>query len=747
MTAAALRLFMGGRSNTPISDGIHGFNTATPMTFNGCFPFIDLVKSSEGIWEGSNIGGATADTNGDGWITGLPNGATATLTLAFNLSDIGGFLQPGDYRITTTSGATLNTFTPTTGITVTTTTVNLCEFTLADLTGAWSGLTLKILVHNATGAAIDVRDLKCYLISEETDLLAGKVFRQAYVDALSGARTIRMHDLQQFDQADSAWERKFSVFNQNMDKRCYAGSNGYLNGIHEGQCPIAVCMELADRASARPWFNLHVGLGERIYTFDHSVAGFRLYGQYSGNGSATNIPHGLIEGEKIISYSFDSNNTVLHPFNQDVAMYVKNATLDGGKAFQVSSTQFGSVVPLSSAAGITTTTGNLTTNSSVITGIASLANVSVGSVVYCTHLSGNGGVGVVASVDSASQVTLEFLDSNDCTSGTGVAITFNGDFGNGPVNRYSTMSSMDIDSVTDMIQPEMQAMKDYMDAHPSAKPPMFEVQNEVWNFGFPTYRWCQHVAATLAGDPGITPSGLAYYLLLVWKTAETVFGAGNFTLIHGGQGGFFGNMTNSFEYVDPGIRNAGQKLKTQEINALAGDSDPNVPTVIYSTAYYLGGSGNPNDGSLMDGPVFTKAVSAIGSGTIPDSYWDDRFASEISWQAGQLSADLAAVAAKVPNIRTGIYEAGHQVNGNVINSGPELTAAQGYMAYLDGDPGGVMYTTYINSLFAAHGSSIYTVNHYNGAGSRTVRNGAFFAWPIIPGDLSSTPRVAAWKAF
>jgi hypothetical protein len=665
-----------------------------------------------------------------------------------------GFIQPGDYEaVTTQTNARVN-HNPGIGISNVVAGQGRCTFTVADMKsvdqfGATFGVGLT--ATNTSGSPIDITDFRVNLVSEASQIAPGNAFRQAYVDAHRGAKSIRLHDFGRFDSTGSVWARYFSDFNQNINKRAYSGDAGTAQtGINNGLMPIAVQCELPRRAGARPWFNMHTGMGRMGYNYDHASDSFYVYRTNPEDGTGITVPHRLVEGEKVRSFPFDIN-LALTPLGNHVDMFVKNATLNGGKAFQLSATKFGPVVAFPNSAPITTPTGNIAAGSLVITGITGLANVGIGSIVRSSHLPD--GFGIVQSIDSVSQVTLQDLFTDNggnnyrgqITAASGTPITFNGNLGFLEL-RYSTMASMDVDVVADMIRPEMQAIKA---AWPTGKP-MFEPSNENWNSGFPSFHWFHDIASVLAGNTNRDHSqGMAWFILLMWKTAEEVFGAGNFTIVHPGQGQFFGNLGNSFNYVDPGIRRAGVTLQQQYIDALASDTNPDIPSVVYAFAMYLGGADSTIPGSFNDvfnGQLLADAYADNGNTTnIPDSYWDGRFNAEIQWKTGTVPADLAAVKAVVPNIKMTAYEWGHQLASAVRNDN-EYLAAINLQTYLDGPAGAAMYQRFWNQVIAPHANDWYTLNHFSGYGGRTLLlNHTFYSWPICGNDLTDNFRSAWYK--
>jgi hypothetical protein len=746
MTAAALQFLFGGQG-VPFAanSGIRGYNTASTGAYHGAWPFLDFMKA--GLWyTGSDFSGGTP--NADNWITGIPNGQHYDFPIVYSMGNETGWFPPGDYEVVCSNtnltvscreaGGAVSANTPGAGV---------CTFTVTPVPGAWGAVSITIRVTNSSGSAQDCTDLRLNLVSERDLLLAGNTIRPVYADAYAGAKSIRMHDIMHFDDASgSSHIRYFSDMRQNLDKRNWAGDGGVgPSGIRNGICPVAVACELADKVGARPWFNVPAGTGQAIYIYDHANDWFAVYGQNSEDASATLIPHRLVNGEKIRSYSFRTNPALGPSLGNDQDMYVINADLNSGKGFRLSATLGGSWVQPASGAPTHSTTADIPSTgvgvlSLTITNIASTTDIVVGSAIHSSHF--NGGVGIVSSHSGTSAV-LDLVGGDPNltgSSGTTAAITVNGDLG--PTDlAFSVIASLDVDILTDMVNPYLNAIKDYRTAHPTLPAPMLEPMNEIWNFGFPAFRWFQKVASIFAGDFGNHASGTAWFLLTLWKAAEDILGVGNFTLVHPGQGQNFGNLAGSFEWVDTGIRSVGDKVKIQERAAIAGDTSGGIPTVVYAYAMYMANSEAP---SGLSGNVFGTAYTDNGNSTaIPDSYWDGKFDNEISFKVGTSASDLASLEAVVPGMLATQYEWGQQV-AQSIGNGNEYAVALNYLAYLDGDAGAAMYDRFWQAVVVPNIDRFYTMNHYSGVGGRSLTY-AFFAWPILDMRLDETLcKRAAW---
>jgi hypothetical protein len=740
MTAAALQFLFGGQG-VPFAanSGIRGYNTATTGAYNGAWPFLDFMKA--GLWySGAPAGNGTP--NADNWVTGIPNGAHYDFPIVYSMGNETGWFPPGDYEVVcSNTNLTISCGTDGSAVSANTPGAGICTFTVTAVPGAWGAVFITIRVTNSSGSAQDCLDLRMNLVSERDLLLAGNIIRPEYAAAYEGAKSIRMHDLMHFDAASgSANVRYFDDFNQSLTKRNFAGDCGVgPSGINNGMCPVAVACELADVVGARPWFNVNAGTGQCLYVFDHSLNGYRVYGQNAEDASAINIPHRFVDGEKIWSYSFRTNPALGPTLGNDMDMYVRDSTLDGGLAFRLSTTLGGSAATIASGAATHTTTGNITSGSNQIASVASMTDIAVGSVIRGAQISG--GFGIVTAI-AGSTITLDLINgsADGMVTTTGATITVNGDLGPAEL-AFSVIASLDVDIDTDMLYPYMQAIQDYKTANPTLPVPMLEPMNEIWNFGFPSFRWFNKIASQLAGSSvGNTPAGVGWFMLKMWKAAEDILGAGNFTLVHPGQGQNFDNIGASFEYTDPGIRNAGQKLKTQYVNALAGDSG-DIPTVVYAFAMYLANSEAPGG---LSGNVFGTAYTDNGNSTsIPDSYWDGLFANEISFKVGTCASDLASLEAKVPGMLATQYEWGQQVSQGIGNSN-EYAIALNFLAYLDGDAGAAMYDDFWQAVVVPNMDRWYTMNHYSGIGGRTLTY-TFFAWPILDMRLDETLcKRAAW---
>lgn len=327
------------------------------------------------------------------------------------------------------------------------------------------------------------------------------------------------------------------------------------------------------------------------------------------------------------------------------------------------------------------------------------------------------------------------------SGGAPVLFTYGAANAGAPQNAYVRMMSLDVDPYNDMILPWLTACHT---AWPACRP-MIELGGENWNTGFPVWHWIMRVGSMLAnGGAGFYQGGWAHAWLhlLAWKAATSLWGEGNFTMIHPGQGSYFAILSESFNYPDPlGVRRTGVTLKQQYIDALAtsgwGPSDT-IPAVVYSVGAYVGNSAYSEANYPTHGIGFSilgDTYTRFGSASVPDSFWDTRFDEEINGLRPVVASDISQARAVVPSIPLVFYECGQQI----AYSGSTNAAAVGrnLITYYDTSAGGAMYQR-LWEMFAEFDP--YVTCHFEAVGGRFVNNGQFYAWNVVPANLVETPR-------
>lgn len=302
------------------------------------------------------------------------------------------------------------------------------------------------------------------------------------------------------------------------------------------------------------------------------------------------------------------------------------------------------------------------------------------------------------------------------TSG-GAPIDFTGTVGNTEVV-YALLGSMDVDPLNDMYIPFLEAVKA---ADPTCQP-IFELGNEQWNYTFPTFNFCAYVASQLGGSTyGDAGTGNGWSNLLFWKAVDTVWdNPQDVTVALGGQGAYFDGLAAAmFDYVDPGVRDAGKTVKQQCIEALA-DGAPGIPRVSYAVASYLG----------YGVQVIVDGFNTYGV-DIPDAYWDAYFDTAIAGEVTAMNQSTAKSHAKVPGIPLSLYEFGQQLYGDYGPSHDLFLASVNLQTYLDGPVGTAMYERFWAQ--ALEPQNLYAACHYKGTEGRGIRDSGASFWSLTDG--------------
>lgn len=261
-----------------------------------------------------------------------------------------------------------------------------------------------------------------------------------------------------------------------------------------------------------------------------------------------------------------------------------------------------------------------------------------------------------------------------------------------------------------------------------------EASNELWNTQFTQWRQNAYAMGFLAtGVAGsAAPSGAAYASLKVWKAFGDYYPRNQIDRVFCGQASFFNNLGSAFDYVDPGVIQAGQTMAQL------------VDTYATAPYLYMRSSGTaPGFGS----DVSMATLISEGGITNPDSYLDAYFANGIAFAAYYADANKTAARAKNAGIKLSTYECGQHISFSGLSSSANNKLMMDRIkGYLDSAAGATLYENYHAAVFAPN--ELILFNHYMMACKYSSSNTGGEQWGLkfAQGADNDTPRSTWFKA-
>ncbi len=305
--------------------GGQAMNAANIRYYAGEYPFIDIMKIAAA--DTTTVSG-TFTNRTDLWIDALSAGGAIRWTVITNLTNFS-YFPVGDYKIVSTSAATISLDLIGSGITNVVTGVGTCTFTVTD-PGAWSGFRLFVNMKNNTGAPIDIHDCYICLASEEASLIAGGIFKTQYLTDHSKVKAIRFMD---WGLGNSNPISAFSQYSSTMveTKRTYAGPTAPV--------PVTIMTKLAKALGCALWITMLPCSKQRAFRYTAATSLFTCVS--ADNATVGN--HYFINGERVMYLGYNSGNTRALPLTFGSIAYVINAT---ATTYQLSLTSGGPALSL-----------------------------------------------------------------------------------------------------------------------------------------------------------------------------------------------------------------------------------------------------------------------------------------------------------------------------------------------------------------------------------------------------------------
>jgi len=304
--------------------GAQAVNAGTIRYYGGNYPFIDIMKIAAP--DTTPISG-TFTNRTDLWIDTLSAGGSFRWTVVTGLTDQS-YFPPGDYKIVSTSSATISLDLIGTGITNVVTGVGTCTFTVT-APAAWSGFRLFVKMTNNTGGAINIHDCYICLASEEASLLSGSIFKSQYLSDISRVKAIRFMD---WGAGNNNSASAISQYSSTLveTKRSYA-----TPGV---PVPYTIMTKLAKAVGAAVWITMPPCSKENAFTYTAATSTFT-----SSDNSGTPVNHNLSNGERVMYYGYNNGNTRALPLTFGSISYVINAT---ATTYQLAATAGGPAISL-----------------------------------------------------------------------------------------------------------------------------------------------------------------------------------------------------------------------------------------------------------------------------------------------------------------------------------------------------------------------------------------------------------------
>ena len=273
-------------------------------------PFIDYMKGS----------GVESWQDADGWMQGLAPGASVDTALAMDLDPVYGYFPPGNYKIRSTSAATLSV--TGSGFTSLVSGVGACTFTVTEQpSGVYGGLSIRPRITNNTGAPINITDWQVYRVEHEALLDAGQIFTPEFLADVRRCSVLRLMDWTKTNNSTL-------VRPSQLPKRT---ARTYADGV-----PYAICAELAAATRLPVWICLPAVsdvLGYRVNAATNVISTTNLFGDTRNHGWANAQP---------IAF-YNTNVPLPSPLVHGTTYYARNVT---ASTFQVSATESGAIIDL-----------------------------------------------------------------------------------------------------------------------------------------------------------------------------------------------------------------------------------------------------------------------------------------------------------------------------------------------------------------------------------------------------------------
>lgn len=308
--------------------GRPGQNLAAASYYRGAFPYLDLMRISGSSWNSANSPTRPVTENANGWLPGLPNTDSVYCNVVLSMTGYGS-LPPGDYKMISTSAATLGFHTNCgAGITNKVPGVGLATFTV--VAGSGADHTLGVTVTNNTGAPIDVTDLVIVHVDHEALHNAGKFYQPSFLADLQNCSVIRTLD---WTTANNSSEMVSAADLPSMADRSWANNVSH--------CPYSVMGALINELRAAypgrdPWLHITTPLGVR-------------YVQYSTDATTNVITaagHDFVGDQAVMLFSYSAAPGGL---SKGLVYYVRDLS---GDTFRLASTPGGAAIDITETLGL-----------------------------------------------------------------------------------------------------------------------------------------------------------------------------------------------------------------------------------------------------------------------------------------------------------------------------------------------------------------------------------------------------------
>lgn len=268
----------------PSGYGLPGFNIGPSAPYLSIYPMTDLAHHTDERWNTEVL----SYINADGWLTAVPSGITATVTIAYAMGSQA-YIKPGTYRLKLkTANGCIVSADGGSFVTGGAATANQTTFTITQ--SNIGNQAINVHVQNNTGSSKDIEFTVVHTDYVSAFDAGTAEFHPEFIATLQGSKLIRGMDLM---------ETNFSAINKVSDLVRDTARNKFsvekcVRLAAKLNCPLHMCYpEIRDAL----WLSTTAG-SSTIKSVDS---------YYNGTTSLPVLNHGFTTNDQVITFSYANN--------------------------------------------------------------------------------------------------------------------------------------------------------------------------------------------------------------------------------------------------------------------------------------------------------------------------------------------------------------------------------------------------------------------------------------------------------